>query len=266
MPTFPDYHVHTDSSIDCKTPMIKMCDQAVALGLTEIAFTDHFNNHLLDIDLGYYQADRFFAEIERCRAQFPILTIRAGVELGEPHRWHKKIARVVDRYPYDVMLGSLHWLGNDSVFSPNYYRARTPQAAVTAYFEELIKMVKHGGFDILAHVDLPKRTAFDVYGRFNILEYEAIVRELWQACIDNNITPEINTKGMRCSVRQLHPTVDALRWYVEMGGKNLTFGSDAHQPDSLAGDFDLAWQTASAAGIKQLCRYERRRIIGWLDV
>src|SRR5438445_12394231 len=99
MPPLMDYHVHTDNSFDCKTPMAEMCQQALKQGITEIAFTDHFNNHMLDIDVGYYNADRYFAELELCRSRFPNLTIGAGVEIGEPHRWGQKGRPILEGFP-----------------------------------------------------------------------------------------------------------------------------------------------------------------------
>jgi histidinol-phosphatase (PHP family) len=261
MPPLMDYHVHTDSSFDCKTPMAEMCRQAAKLGITEIAFTDHLNSHMLDIDVGYYNPDRYFAELEMCRSHFPNLVIRAGVEIGEPHRWGHKIMPIIERYPYDVVLGSLHWVGNSNIFDPRYFKSRTPQKAFGDYFTELATMVRNGGFDILAHVDVPKRSGFDVYGHYDICDYEEGIRKIWEACLEKQIIPEINTKGMRCSVEQLHPTTDALTWYVQMGGQTISLGSDAHQRDSVGGDFDLAFQSAQEAGLAYLARFESRKLI-----
>ncbi len=258
-----DYHAHTDNSFDCKTPMLDMCMRAVELGVVEIAFTDHFNNHLRDIDLGFYDPDRFFSNIELCRAKFPQMTILAGVELGEPHRWHSKVRPVIEQYPYDLVLGSVHWIGDENIFDKRYYHARTPDQAYRAYFGEVIQMIEGGGFDILAHVDLPKRRSFEIYGSYDSRAYEALIREIWQACIDHHITPEINTKGLRLSVDQLHPTSEALAWYVEMGGKNITIGSDAHNPDNLAAGFEAAQQSALDAGLTQTCRFAQRQVVGW---
>src|SRR5260221_4571681 len=182
-----DYHVHTDTSLDCKTPMAIMCMNALQVGVTEIAFTDHLNHHLLDMDLGYYNPDRYFDEITRCRANFPTLTIRAAVELGEPHRAKKHILSIIERYPYDLVLGSLHWVGNESMFNPNYFRSRTPEVAYGTYFAELVTMIRHGGFDILAHMDVPKRVGADVYNGYDASLFEDGIREVWQACIDTGI-------------------------------------------------------------------------------
>jgi histidinol-phosphatase (PHP family) len=257
-----DYHVHTDNSLDCKIPMTKMCEQAVELGLTEIAFTDHLNFHVRDLDLGYYKADRYFNDIEICRANFPTLKIRAGVELGEPHRWSQKIQRIVERYPYDLTLGSLHWVGNESVFNADYFRRRTPEKAFGDYFTELVHMIRHGGFDILAHVDVIKRTGFNIYGSFDSRRYEPMFRQVWEACVKQRIFPEINTKATRSAVAQFHPTAEALAWYVEAGGRAITLGSDAHHFSHIAGQFGVAQQIARSAGVIKLVQFERRKPVG----
>ncbi len=258
-----DYHVHSDISFDCNTSMMDMCQHAVEIGLAEIAFTDHFNNHQLDIDLGFYNPDRYFEDIYYCRAQFPSLMILAGIEVGEPHRWSNRITPILERYPYDIVIGSLHWVGQINMFNSDYFRTCAPEQAFGDYFEELIQMIKYGGFDILAHVDLPKRLGFDVYGEFDICLYEDSVRGVWQACLDNNITPEINTKALRLPVNQLHPPVEALRWYVEMGGECLTIGSDAHRPDSISSGFGAARECALYVGLTHTCRSLGRQIVGW---
>ena len=261
-----DYHVHTDNSFDSKASMQHMCQQAMNIGLRELAFTDHFNNHILDIDIGYYNPDRFFDDIRMCRQTFPSLTILAGIEVGEPHRWASKVQPVLAKYPYDVVLGSLHWVGRDNMFQPQYFLTRDPRQAYINYFDELLTMIKQGDFDILAHMDLPKRVGYEVYKSFDVNEFEPQIRAIWQACIDKGITPEINTKGLRMGVHDLHPAPLALAWYVEMGGRQLTIGSDAHHPDSLASGVREAIECATSVGLTRLCRYKRRHIVRWLSL
>jgi histidinol-phosphatase (PHP family) len=261
-----DYHVHTDNSFDSKTPMKQMCQRAVDLGVSELAFTDHFNNHLLDIDIGYYNPDRFFEDIRMCRQEFPALNILAGIEVGEPHRWARKIQPVLTKHPYDLVLGSLHWVGRENVFQPQYFQTRYPREAYLNYFDELLVMIQKGDFDILAHVDLPKRVGYEMYKGFDITEYEPQIRAIWQACIDKGITPEINTKALRMGVHELHPSPLALWWYVEMGGRQLTIGSDAHHTSSLSSGITEAIQAATSVGLTRICRYNQRKIVDWVSL
>ncbi|HVO41365.1 MAG TPA: histidinol-phosphatase HisJ family protein [Aggregatilineales bacterium] len=263
MAGYIDYHVHTNNSRDSRATMTAMCERAITVGLSEIAVTDHFNNHPKDVDLNYYRADRYFADIEQCRAKFPTLTIRAGIEVGEPHRWEKQVVPILESYPYDVVLGSLHWIGDYSIFEAPFFRDHSPEKAYTLYFTELAEMIRHGGFDILAHVDVPKRNSVNYYGPFRDEEFEDLFRQVWEACIETGIVPEINTKGIRSAAGAFHPTTTALRWYAEMGGERLSFGSDAHQPDHLGLNFDQAHKSAFDAGLARTVRFERRAIVGW---
>lgn len=261
-----DYHLHTVDSCDSDASMTSMCARALELGLTEIAFTEHYDLNPHDQCPGFYQPARFFERLEAARAAFGPqgLTIRAGVELGEPHLYRSAHQATLDAWPYDFVLGSLHWCGPNNVFDPDYYAARSPAEAFAPYFAELAEMIRGGGFEILAHVDVIKRTGFDVYGRFDTREWEDLYRPVWQACIEAGIAVEINTGGYRRRVSEPHPTLEALRWYREMGGELLTLGSDAHRPEHIAYRFGDALALARAAGFERVCTFERRRVAGWV--
>ena len=139
--------------------MAEMCASALRRGITEIAFTEHFDAHPLDRCHHYYRPAEFFEQVAAARARFGPqgLAIRAGVELGEPHIYRDEHAPVLAQYPYDVVLGSLHWLGNHNLFDHEYFRSHDLESVLDAYFSELEQMVRAGGFDVLAHPDVFKR-------------------------------------------------------------------------------------------------------------
>ncbi len=263
-----NYHTHTHLSIDGRADMAEMCAAALRQGLSEVAFTDHFDLHPRDDGCGFYRADDYFAALQANRAQFAPrgLTIRAGVEVGEMHRYHEIVQPVLDAYPYDLVIGSLHWIGDEGVHEPEFYTRRTPAEAMRLYFRELADLAQAGGFDILGHLDIPARYCVPFYGPFDITAWESLVRPVWEACIANGIAPEINTSGLRSAVGRPLPAVEALRWYREMGGEHLVIGTDAHQPDHLSAGLTTAVQVAHAAGFTHLCRFERRQIIDWVPL
>lgn len=263
-----DYHVHSNASCDTQVTMAEMCQAALGLGMTEIAFTEHFDLHPLDYCVNFYKPDEYFEKLENARRVFAPqgLTIRAGVEVGEYHLYHDMVKPVLDAWPYDLVLGSLHWVGNDSVFDPKYFSAHPPQDTITAYFTELLALVRFGGFDVLAHSDVFKRVAYTVYGQYNAEEWEDLIRPVWQACIEQGIGIEVNTAALRREVSQLHPSLEALRWYREMGGDRLTFGSDGHQPDHLGYGFNTARDLVRAAGFTRMCCYEKRQVVRWTEI
>jgi histidinol-phosphatase (PHP family) len=263
-----DYHMHTNLSCDSRATMAEMCRSALAKGLHEVSFTEHFDVHPLDSCTGYYQPDRYFSTLDAVRREFEPqgLTVRAGVEVGEIHRWPELIQPVLEGYPYDLVLGSLHWVGDLNVFDNQFYRAAPPEDTIPAYFIELEAMARHGGFEVLSHPDVIKRVAYAIYGGFEIGEWEAWVRPVWQACIEQGIAIEINTASLRLAIAEAHPGLNALRWYREMGGELLTLGSDGHRPDHVGFRLAEAVDLARAAGFERVCSFEQRRVAKWTKI
>ncbi|MBX3080448.1 MAG: histidinol-phosphatase HisJ family protein [Anaerolineae bacterium] len=257
-----DYHMHSNYSCDCRVTMQQMCREAVRKGIPEIAFTEHFNRHRDDICFEHYDPDAFFKGLAEVNAEFNPqgLVIKAGIEVGEMHLYRAEVDAVLNNYPYDVVLGSMHWNHGESIFSMKYFEKREPKAAAREYFEEMLEMVEAGGFDVLSHIDVIKRYAFQVYGRFALAEYEAFVRPVLAACVKQGIIPEINTSALRMHVAQTHPTIEALHWYRELGGTSISIGSDSHNPTQLGTGLDIALSMAHEAGL-QLARFSQRHII-----
>ena len=57
----------------------------------------------------------------------------------------------------------------------------------------------------------------------------------------------------------LTPNVEILKWYVELGGERVTLGSDAHKPEDIGADLEVALDAARAAGLKYVTQFERRQ-------
>jgi histidinol-phosphatase (PHP family) len=242
--------------------MFDMCREAVRKGIPEIAFTEHFDRIPAGMCFGKYDPKAYFNELEAARREFSPqgLTIRAGAEVGEMHLYRSEVNAVLNDYPYDVILGSLHWCRGESVFERSFFQNYDHREAARRYFEEMVEMIEGGGFNILSHIDVIKRRGFQVYGRFDILEYEEFVRPVLAACIKQGIAPEINTAGLRMPVNQAHPTIDVIRWYREMGGNLLSIGSDAHWTEQLGTGLDQAVNMAKEAGFTHLTRYVAREV------
>ncbi len=76
---------------------------------------------------------------------------------------------------------------------------------------------------------------------------------------------EINTSPLRRGQPEPCPSPEILRWYRELGGEILTFGSDAHTVGDVGADFDVALAIAQAAGFDRLATFERRQV-RWLKM
>lgn len=254
-----DLHTHSRFSPDGSASMEAMCRRAIDLGLRQIAFTEHVDYVPADMGYGFFRPAAFLAEIARCRELFgDRLTILAGVEIGELDRFRPQADELLAAYPFDLVIGSLHWVDDDLVFEPSYFWGRSEESAFREYFAAVEAMCRGGGFDVLGHLDVVKRYGYDVYGRADLSPFEAAIRPILEAIIHRGIALEINTSTCRRPVHQTSPGALVLGWYREMGGERVTFGSDAHRLADLAAGWEQASQMIRAAGFSHLTSFVGR--------
>ncbi len=257
----PDYHLHTTFSMDSQVPMEDACREAIRLGLPQVCFTEHVDYVPEDDGVGFFDPDAYFAEIQRCRELFGNeLIVRAGAEIGELHRFPAEATRLTASYPFDFVIGSLHWVGQRLVMEPKFFEGWSRDDAYDAYFTEMLALVKHGGFDVVGHLDVPKRYDREALGAFDSFDYAEQIRAVLRACVENAIGIEINTGSMRRTGEDPSPSPVVLEWYRELGGEIFTFGSDGHRPAHIAYAFDRARQWALNAGFTRLASFERRHL------
>lgn len=249
--------MHTQFSWDApRGDMEATCRRAVEIGLPAIAFTEHADftgggyDDFHPLDVAAYRE-----EVERCRALFPGLRVLSGVELGQPHRFAGQAARVLGSGPIDRVLGSVHcvpWEGElTDVSRAGLLEPERAAATMRIYLVELLALVQSDQpFEVLAHLDYPKR-----YWPHQALPYrdedvEEEVRAVLRAAAARGSVLELNTTRGAEPARGLCPGPTVLRWWVEAGGRALSMGSDAHDPERIARGFELAAQLAEAAGFR----------------
>ena len=231
--------------------MERSCARALEIGLPAIAFTEHADwaivhqgQHPVDID-GYFEV------IDRCRAAFPGLRILTGVELGEPHWFPEESAAILAAGPLDRVLGSIHSIHLDGgTIDASQFRGREGidfPGAVREYFRELLALVESNQpFEVLAHLDYPKRYWLDGVAPYREKDYESEIRAILKAAARSGRVLEVNTtRG-----NTLCPDLTVVRWWRDLGGQAVQYGSDAHQPDQVAEGFEVATRMVESAGFK----------------
>jgi histidinol-phosphatase (PHP family) len=256
---FYDLHMHSEFSCDGRSTMEAMCRQAVARGLRQIAFTDHVDFVPADIGYGFFQPDAYMDQVERCRGLFEgQLVILAGVEIGEFHRFEQEVDTLLSGRSFDLLVGSLHWLGDEYIGESEFYQRRSADEGWLSYFVELEQMVEAGGFDVLGHLDIVRRYGGESFGRCDVTRYEDAIRSVLEVLILNGIALEINTASLRTWLKLTSPDALVVRWYREMGGKFLTIGSDSHNWPDVGSGWEVAGAIAREAGFSHLTTYRNR--------
>ena len=258
----PDNHVHTRWSWDTQdsSTMRRACERAVALGLPAIAFTEHLDFTVWDpddraTDEGLVErhasrhadidAEGYFAELEEVRDRFPELRILSGVETGEPHLFEASVAAYLRDAPVDRVLGSLHSLSQDGrLYGVGHLLWRDAEGTMRRYLGELVDMIETSDvFQVLAHVDFPRRYWPGGVHKYVEKQFEEEYRGVFRALAQTGRALEVNTTSPLASV-------DQVRWFHEEGGEAVSFGSDAHSPAAVGQKFDLAVDVVEAAGFR----------------
>ena len=236
-----------------------MCRRAIQLDIPEIGFSEHWDVGPYETWPRFFQPKPWYAELERLRELFAgQLTLRAGIELSEPHLYPQETAEALDRVPFDYVLGSVHFVGPHFMFDEDYFRQHTADEVYSAYFAELEKMVRVADIDIVAHFDLPVRSAKPILG-YDPARYETIIRTILAVVIERGLTLDVNVAGLRKPTQNLMPDPLILRWYHEMGGERITFGSDAHSAEHLGLNLDRALLAVRETGLTSVTQFEQRR-------
>ena len=255
----PDYHVHSNHSLDAHDPMAVICQTALEHGVEELGFSEHLDLHPLDRVMGLFDPEKYWDSLRHCRDTFRSrLIIRAGLEVGEPHHYTSELRSILESYPWDYVLGSQHWMGDMSVFDPTYFK-QPADKAYAHFFDEELELVQEGDFEILAHMDIAKRYGFDAYGAFDPHPWEGSIRAILRELARRDRALEVNSGTLRRSVNETSPGTVILQWFHEEGGKLVTFGSDAHYAEHVGFARSQAARQLQAAGFTEYARFEKRQ-------
>ncbi len=243
-----------------------MCQAALQRGLQEICFTDHVDWVAWDPTREYFKPGDYIAEIEQCRARFGgPLTIRAGLEVGEPPLVAADLTALLAAWPFDFVLGSAHWTNHQEANLSRLYEHHSPEQVERDYLLCVLEVARHGDLDSLGHLDLIRRYRPLTLGPFDPLAYADIIRAILHAIVQREKAIEINTSPLRKGLTTTCPDWTILQWYRELGGQKLTLGSDAHRAEDVGAGLEIAMDMARAAGFTRLVTFKQRQPL-WVNL
>lgn len=210
-----DTHIHSKYSWDSKSKLEDIISIAEDKKLDYIAITDHveFSNQPVKEVIHRIQIRN--EAIDRLQENTKIKIIK-GVEISEPHLYREELLALRKINDLDYILGSIHHILGMPIGKVAHIKNIT-----NYYLENIRKMVESSDIDTIAHLDYLKR--YLKQGEFD----KDILNKILETIIRNDIALEINTSGYkRCN--EEFPSHEILSLYHALGGKKVTYGSDAH--------------------------------------
>jgi histidinol-phosphatase (PHP family) len=254
-----DYHIHTRLCGHAVGAPEDYVREALALGLAEIGFADHMPLlRMRDAHLTMAPEDlpRYVEMIKELRSSVDDLKVRLGIEMDYFPDQMDEIWEKASEFEFDYVYGSVHYIDGWGFGDSRHlssYRGKDPDATYARYFEVFCEAVEKGGFDIMAHPDLVKK-----HGITTELPIDRMYEEAADALAAADVAVEVNTSGLRKRALDMYPSLPFLTVCKERGVP-VTLGSDAHAPDQVGMDFDLAVRLLKRAGVTEIATFESRR-------
>ncbi len=251
-----DFHTHCRFSTDSDAAPEAMCEAAIARGLTEICFTDHQDLGFAEPGWFRFDPDAYFKELEAVkRAYAGRLKVHIGVELGlvpDDPRLAREAEALARDYPWEFIIGSTHlipvWIGGRKYYADpadprdsarSWRHFPSVRALMTVYFETVLKNLEQFDcFHTLGHIDYMCRYQPGTLQPYRYEEHAEQIDRILRTAIAKGVAVEVNTGGLYKGTGNTNPEERIIRRYLELGGKRLSYGSDAHRPEHVGYGFE----------------------------
>jgi histidinol-phosphatase (PHP family) len=208
--------------------------------------------------MSWLELEEYVHAVETLRDRYPELRLKLGLEVDFVPGWERQIEVILRQYPWDYIIGSVHFLPEWSYGYLPYEKDRTPVEVYPKYFDQVARMAESGLFDILGHIDLPKRG----FAPLPPAEMTGLYQQLAERLGKAQAVVELNTYGLRCSRRcpiGIYPDEELVRLCHDQGVR-FTLGSDAHRPEDVGADFAAAAALMRRVGIDRIVVSKGRRL------
>ena len=281
-----DYHLHLWPHDQSESPLAveqvaAYCERAAAAGVVEVALTEHLFRFAQATRLlgGFWEDDEVAPALRRSMAGYwsfhatsdldryveTVLDARRqglpvvlGLEVDYYRGRMDEVAELLSGYPFDVLLGSVHWVGAwrfDDLADPVSMRewsVRSVDACWDAYTEALEELAATRTCDVLAHPDVIK-----VAG--HVPEHP---KEWWDRIADaaarSGMAAEVSSAGWRKPAGEQYPAAGLLA-RLAARGVPFTTASDAHREEHVADRCEELRSLLAATGVDRLTAYRRRQ-------
>lgn len=259
-----DYHTHHERCGHAVGRLEAYVKAALEKGIDQLGLSDHMP--LLHVDPQNYlpemamPMDELPVYVEECFALQQKykgqIDIRVGLEGDYIEGQEEKIMKIIDMYPWDYVIGSVHFLGTWDITDyrqQKQWQGKHIYAVYEQYYDALQKAAKTGFYDFLGHIDVIKRFGYIPQEDTTALELGTL-----DVIAETGTAIELNASGSRMPVNEMFPAPSLVK---EAASRSIVFtlGSDAHKPEQVSFGLEKARQQLAQAGVEQLATFKQRQ-------
>jgi len=191
------------------------------------------------------------------------IQVKLGLEVDYYQPMMPKMKEYLHDYltEFDYLYGSIHvlltngkaWGIDDEAFQNLYPKIGIDKVYIQ-YYSELIDMINTGYFDVVGHMDLPKK--FNQIPQ-NKEEIHSYALKVLDAAKKKDIAIEINTSGFRKPCKEQYPSDLIIKHIAEMEIP-IVIGSDSHEPATVGLDIIRCLKLYQSYGGKTISSFNKR--------
>ncbi|MFX0015869.1 MAG: histidinol-phosphatase HisJ [Candidatus Hermodarchaeota archaeon] len=267
-----DYHTHCYLCNHAIGSIEDYVRSAIEYRISEIGISDHFPMELLPEHFHIYamKLDAFpsyIDEIKRLRKKYSSqINIKVASEVDFFPKAFEEYKQIVSLFSdsLDFIIGSIHavpWPGLGAI--PIDEKQAIPiikeigvDKAYLEYYNSVLRMVQTKFFDIIGHLDLPKKYGLLPENNDGIWEK---VLQILDEVEKNGMAVEINTSGYRRQIYQPFPSEQIILELIQRKVP-LALGSDAHAPQDIGFKFQEIIKKLKKWGLTSLCQFSNQEI------
>jgi histidinol-phosphatase (PHP family) len=252
------FHNHSKWS-DGNTGFDEIYFCANRLGVDILGLSDHFcvypDGSSPPWSLAPQRAEDYLTDVLSFRQRGPI-EIRVGLEFDWFENHHDIIAPVANRIPLDYRIGSVHHVEQQQFdMSASYWTEKSVEErdmVFVKYWNLIREMAESSLFDVVGHLDLPKKLGFHPRSDLNA-ELEAAL----DAIAESEMVVELNTAGFAKPCADGYPSLDILK-KCRRREIPVTLSADAHSPEQILFEYERGLAQLRAAGFTSVARFRER--------
>ena len=215
--------------------------------------------------------EAYLREMERLKKQYAgQIELYVGLEIDYLNDVWGPANDYFQRMPLDYRIGSVHLVTNGETgemmdmdgsfddFRENFRNVYHDDLKhlVRDYFRSSARMVELGGFDFVAHLDKISMNGSLVEPMLTEQAwYNELLREYLQLIAEKGVMVEVNTKAYT-KKGLMFPNVKYFKWLKELNIPVMV-NSDAHLPQLVNDNRELAFRLLRDAGVKSTMRLHR---------
>lgn len=238
-----DVHTHSLFSADGHSPLADMARVACEKGVRYFGISEHLDYDYREQGIlaqGDYvpmiDEDGYFTAARALQARYAgTMRLLVGAELGFAplSRCCEAYERVITRFRPDFVVNSVHTCDGADCFFPEYFTDKEKDYAYRRYLDRVRESLEAPyPYDVVAHLGYVARNAPYPDPKLRYEDYAEVLDDILKRVIEKGKILEVNSSS-RTAGSDFLPDTDILTRYFSLGGRLVSYGSDAHGTERI---------------------------------